>query len=258
MKRAIRAELRKLRYQRSNYGIVAAACALSAVGTISMIATTQMPARQMLLNLTDHAGMHVVMASAAGGYMFALVIGIVMATTEFRHSTAVATYLAEPNRRTVMFAKMLMAAGMGFVVQLCSTVAGMIAGNLYVARYAHYALGLDEYGRILAGSLLSGVVLAVVGVAVGMLIRSQMIAVVASILWLQLVEGLLIVFADWLGKWSMRGAITSVLDVAIKTPEVSLSSNDMFGPWQSVLILLAYGALFATAATMTTMRRDVD
>lgn len=258
MKRALKAEFRKLRYQRSNYGIVLAAAVLSAVGVVSMIAASQMSERSMLISLEDQAAMHSVMASAASGYLFALIAGIVMATTEFRHSTAVATYLAQPNRRTVMVAKMIAASFMGFIVQLVSTVAGMVAGVLYVARYQHYSLPLEDYLRILAGALLVGVVLAVVGVAVGMLIRSQMIAVVAAILWLQLVEGLLIVFADWLGKWSMRGAITSILDVAVKTPEVSLSSSDMLGPWQSVLLLLAYGAVFATAAVMTTMRRDVD
>lgn len=258
MKRSLTAEFRKLRYQRSTYGILASAAALSIIGVISMIATTQMPTRAMFMSLEDPAMMHTVAGAAAASYLFALVMGIVIATTEFRHSTAVATYLAEPNRRTVMFAKMVAASVMGFIVQLLGTGLGMIAGVLYVARYPHYSMALGEYMQILAGSLLVGVVLAIVGVAVGMLIRSQMVAVTLSILWLQLVEGLLIVFADWLGKWSMRGAITSVLQIAVKTPEISLSSDDMFGPWQSVLILLSYGALFAIAATFTTMRRDVD
>lgn len=258
MKNALKAEVRKLRYQRSTYGITAVASALSAVGTISMVATTQLPQRHLMLQLTDEAGMHTVMASAASGYLFALIIGIVMATTEFRHSTAVATYLAQPNRKTVLLAKMLVAAAMGFTLQLLSTIVGMVAGTLYANRYPHFALPMEQYGRILAGALLVGVVLAVVGVAVGMLIRSQMVAVVLSILWLQLVEGLLIVFVDGLGKWSIRGAITSVLDVAVKTPEVSLSSKDMLAPWPSAALLLAYGALFATAATFTTMRRDVN
>lgn len=258
MKRTLKAEFRKLRYQRSNYGIVLSATALSAVGVISMVATSQLPSREMFLSLTDQDGMHTVMASAASGYLFALIAGIVISTTEFRHSTAVATYLAQPHRKTVMFAKMIAAAAMGFIVQFVATSVGMIAGTLYAARYPHFSLPLDDYVRIMAGSLLTGVVLAVVGVAVGMLIRSQMIAVVVSILWLEMVEGLLIVFADWLGKWSMRGAITSVLDVAGKTPESPLSSNDMLGPWPSVLLLLVYGAVFATAAVMTTMRRDVD
>lgn len=258
MKQALKAEFRKLRYQRSNYGVIASATALTIITPISLIATMQLPRHRMLMNLQDTGTMQSVIASTSAGYLFALVAGIVIATTEFRHSTAVATYLAQPNRRIVMFAKMIAAGFMGFMVQLVSTIAGMLAAILYVGRYEHASVPLDTYARVMAGSLLSGTVLAIVGVAVGMLIRSQMIAVSVSILWLQLVEGLLVVFADWLGKWSMRGAITSILGIAIKTRDMSVNSNDMFGPWVSVLILLAYGAVFATAAVMTTMRRDVD
>jgi len=258
---SLRAEVRKLRYQRSTYGILISACALAAVSSISLIATAQLPQQGgMFLNLTDEATMHLVMSSATAGYIFALVLGIVMSTTEFRHSTAVATYLAQPKRRTVMVAKMMIAAVMGVVVQLVSTTVGMLAGYIYVQRYDHFALAPDTYGRILAGSVLVGAVLAIVGVAVGSLIRSQMVAVVVSLLWLQLVEGLIIVFADWLGKWSMRSAITSVLDVAVRvrSPQATIDTTNGFGPWPSVALLLGYAALFAVAATVTSMRRDVE
>jgi ABC-type transport system involved in multi-copper enzyme maturation permease subunit len=261
VKTSLKAEIRKLRYQRSTYGILAAACAIAAISAISIIATAQLPRREMFMHLTDESTMHLVMSTTTAGYIFALVVGIVMSTTEFRHSTAVATYLAQPHRRTVMIAKMIVAAVAGGVVQLLSTAVGMIAAVLYVQRYPHFTLQFDTYLRIMAGSVLVGVVLAVVGVAVGQLIRSQMVAVVVSILWLQLVEGLIVVFADWLGKWSMRGAITSVLDVAVQQRNTQATldiATDQLGPWQSVLLLMAYGALFAVVATATSMRRDVD
>lgn len=258
MNRTLAAEFRKMRYQRSTYGTIAAASALAAISPISLIATAQLPRRALFMDLTTVDTMRTVMASSASGYLFALVMGIVMSTSEFRHSTAVATYLAQPVRSVVMLMKMLTAAVMGFIVQLVSTSVGFLAGNLYVARYAHASLTTEEYLRILAGSLLVGVVLAVVGVAVGSLIRAQMVAVLVAVLWLQLIEGLLIVFADWLGKWSIRGAITSVLEIAMRSPEVSVNASDMLAPWQSVLLLLAYAAAFATVATITSMRRDID
>ncbi len=263
MRTSLKAEVRKLRYQRSTYGILAGACAIAAISAVSIIATAQLPRRELLMHLTDEATMQTVIASTAGGYIFALVLGIVMSTTEFRHSTAVATYLAQPHRRTVMLAKMIIAAVMGVIVQFVSTGIGMIAATLYVQRYAHYNTPLDTYVRIMAGSVLVGAVLAVMGVALGSLIRSQLLAIMVSLLWLQLVEGLLIVFADWLGKWSIRGAISSVLDIAVKTGPGAgrLGGNstlDQLGPWQSMLLLLAYGAVFAVIATVTSMRRDVD
>lgn len=260
MRNALRAEIRKVRYQRSTYGIIAAAVALSLIGGISIIASAQLPRRQMFMSLTDESVMQLVMASTAASYIFALVLGIVVSTTEFRHSTAVATYLAQPDRRIVMAAKMVVAAVMGAIVQFMSTGLGMTAAYLYVQRYPHFALPFDAYLRIMAGSVLVGVVLGVVGVAVGSLIRSQMVAVALSILWLQLIEGLLVVFADWIGRWSMRGAIISVLDIAVRvrTPQQDIGITDTLGPWQATLLLLAYAGVFAFAAMRTTMRRDID
>ncbi len=263
MKTSLRAEVRKLRYQRSTYGILAGACVIAIISGISVIATAQLPRRELQFHLTDASSMQTVIATTTSGYIFALIMGIVMSTTEFRHSTAVATYLAQPHRRTVMLAKMIIALVVGALVQLISTGIGMVAATLYVQRYAHFALPVDSYFRIMAGSVLVGAVLAVMGVAVGSLIRSQVVAIMAALLWLQVIEGLLVVFADWLGKWSIRGAITSVLDIAVKTGPGARGLNngitvDQLGPWQSMLLLLAYGALFAVVATVTSMRRDVE
>lgn len=258
MRRALHAEFRKLRYQRSTYGMFGIATVLSILTAISGIAASQLPKSGAFMDLELQSTMRSVMGSAASGYMFALVIGIVMSSNEFRHSTAVATYLAEPNRRLVMIAKMIAAIVMGFALQLVSTVISMLAALAYASRYPHFDLPLGDYGSILAGALLSGAVLGVVGVSVGMLIRSQVVAVMSALLWLQLVEGLLLMFATDLGKWSISGAISSVLSVAIETPEMSLKTTDLLSPWVSVLLLLGYGALFAVVAARTTMRRDVN
>lgn len=258
MKRALQAEIRKLRYQRSTYGILGVATLLSIVTAVSGIAASQLPNSGAMMDLELQTTMRSVMGAAASGYTFALVLGIVMSTTEFRHSTAVATYLAEPNRRVVMTAKMVAAAVMGVALQLVSTVLSMLAAAAYASRYPHFALPLMDYLNILSGALLCGAVLAVVGVAVGMLIRSQMVAVVLALLWLQLIEGLILVFATDLGKWSMTGAITSVLSIAVQGPDLSITAADLLSPWASIVLLLGYAAVFATAATLTTMRRDID
>lgn len=260
MRNTIRAEVRKVRHQRTTYGIVIAATALSTVSAVSLIASSQLPRQQLPMHLTDPATMHLVISSTAAGYLFALILGILMMTTEFRHGTAVATYLAQPDRRVVMLSKMLVASVLGAVLQFISTGIGMLVAGLYVQRYAHAILPFDTYTRIMAGAVLVGAVLGIVGVAVGSLLRNQILAIVVSLLWLQLIEGLLIVFADWIGKWSIRSAITSVLEVAVRvqTPQASIDTTNTLGPWQSVLLLLAYAALFAIVATFTSMRRDVE
>lgn len=260
MRATLRAEARKARYQRTTYGIVLAASALAAVSAVSLIATTQLPRRQQLpMALTDASTMHLVVSSTTGGYVFALVLGILVMTTEFRHGTAIATYLAQPDRRTVMLAKMVVAAALGAILQFVSTALGMIVSGLYVQRYAHAVLPFDAYTRVMAGSVLVGAVLGIMGVAVGSLLRNQVLAIVVSLLWLQLVEGLLVVFADWIGRWSIRGAITSVLDIAVqvRTPQAAIDTSNGLGPWASTLLLLGYAAVLALIALVTSLRRDV-
>lgn len=260
MKRALKAEFRKLRYQRSTYGNLIGASALAAVSAIATIASTQLPHAAMMFDLTTEQTMQMIMASATGGYLFAIIIGIVMSTSEHRYSTAVATYLAQPNRRIVMVAKMITAAVAGFTVQLVSTLFGMAAAYIYVQRYVHAALPLDIYARVLAGSLLVGVVLGVVGVGLGTLIRSQIIAVIGAMLWLNVIESLLMLFADWIGKWTITAAISSILDVAMKYEQdgATFDMSKVLGPWQSALLLVGYGIAFGLAAMFTSMRRDVD
>lgn len=258
MKRVVLAEIRKLRYQRSTYGMLAGGALFAAINPISLIATSQLPTQGMFLDLRSEATMQQVMTSASSGYLFALIVGIVMSTSEFRHSTAVATYLAEPVRRRVMVSKMLVALVTGALFQTVTTIVGFLAANTYVLRYEHASVPGDLYVRIMAGSVLIGAVLGVVGVAVGSLIRGQLLAVLGAVLWLQIVEGLLLVFADWIAKWSISGAITSVLGVAMRGPDVGYSAEDMLGPWQSVVLLLGYAVVFGAVATATTMRRDID
>src|SRR2546421_5539508 len=63
--------------------------------------------------LQDPAGVRNVWASAGQAGIMALVVGILGMTTEFRHQTITATFLATPRRGRVVTAKMLVHAGLG-------------------------------------------------------------------------------------------------------------------------------------------------
>jgi len=43
--------------------------------------------------------------------LFAIIVGITIVTTEFRHGTVTPTFLAEPHRERVLFAKAIAATG---------------------------------------------------------------------------------------------------------------------------------------------------
>lgn len=258
MKRTLRAEFRKLGYQRSTWWLLLGATLFSILNTTSAVASTVTMGKQLELpGLATTEGVRNVYANSMAAYLFAIIIGIMISSGEFRHRTAIATYLAQADRRKVLYAKIVVAVAAGLVVQFVSTVVAMGVGFIYVAQYEHASLGASDYLQFVWAAELSGAVLAIVGVAVGTLIRNQTLAIVGSLIWLLLIEGLLVAFYEQLAKWLLTGAITSLLDISLETSYMSFG-KDLLPAWGGTLVLLAYAALFAVVGMFTTLRRDID
>lgn len=258
MKRTLKSEFLKLRYQRSTWWLLVGATLYSILNTTSAIASmVAMGEKLELPGLDTVDGVRDVYANSMAGYLFAIIIGIMMSSGEFRHNTALATYLAQSDRRVVLYAKMVAAVAAGLVLQLVSTVISMIAGYLYLTRYPHAALPLSDLLKFIWAAELSGAVLAIVGVAVGTLIRNQTLAIVGSIIWLLLIEGLLVAFYDRLAKWLFTGAISSLLEIKFETSYMSFGQN-LLPVWGATLLLISYAAAFSILGMLTTMRRDID
>lgn len=257
MKRTLKAEFRKLWYQRSTWGLLIASALFAALSTVSSAAALKLvPEAALNVSLDSQAAMEVVLGKGTAGYIIALIMGIRIAAGEFRHSTAIATYLAQPHRAAVLYSKLAVGSVAGFLAQLIGFAFGAVAAQLYLLDTPHYAVPFSMYGRFLAVGLLSGVVMAIVGVGVGSLIRSVTAAITASLLWLLIGESLLVVFADWIGKWLITGSITAMFNLSIETQAVQF--KDFLPPWGGVAMLLLYAVIFAGAAMFTTMRRDID
>jgi ABC-2 type transport system permease protein len=203
--------------------------------------------------------------ATATGYVFPVIFGAMSITSEMRHRTIGTVFLATPNRSVVLAAK---------------AVAGLVVGALYgvVALAGSVGLGapvlaatgqetlLDDtdtwsmLGRILLAMALWGVV----GVALGVLIPSQIGSIVTIIAFTQFVEPILrtaAAFADWLGE------IARFLPGAAGDALVGASFFTMFaggggGPaalewWQGGLVLAAYALVLGAIGAATTWRRDV-
>lgn len=258
MKRTMIAEFRKLRYQRSTWGLLIGATLFSILNTTAAVASmASMGAQLELPGLDTVDGVRDVYANSMAAYIFAIIIGIMISSGEFRHGTAIATYLAQADRRTVVYSKMVVAVVAGLVVQLVSTVLSMLAGYVYILQYPHADVPFGDLLQFIWAAELSGAVLAVVGVALGTLIRNQTLAIVGSLIWLLLVEGLLVAFYEPLGKWMFTGAISSLLDIGFETSYMSFGQN-LLPAWGGTLLLLGYAAVFAVIGMSTTLRRDID
>ena len=94
MKNLLQSELRKLVYLRANWLLLLWSGLFAALGTVAPIMVLNSDNNRMgFSGTTTPEGINAVFANAAGGYLFALIMGILIMTNEYRHGTAVGTFL---------------------------------------------------------------------------------------------------------------------------------------------------------------------
>jgi ABC-type transport system involved in multi-copper enzyme maturation permease subunit len=193
---------------------------------------------------------------AATGSIFAMVMGVLVVTTEFQHRTAVTTFLIEPRRGRVVVAKLIVAALVGAVFGMAA-IAVTAASLGTVIATSGGPVG-DHVVRILLGSLAGYVLYALLGVALGTLLRNQVAALVVGILWAMLLEPLLMsvpALAET-AKWLPGSAVAALYDTGVDLAGFGLG-GDYLPAWLAVAVMLAYTGLFSLAASVTTLRRDI-
>ncbi len=201
--------------------------------------------------LTDPATVRTVYASAGASAIFVLILGILGMTTEYRHMTVTSTFLATPQRGRVMVAKMLVHAVLGLVFALVCFALTVTLATVLLRLKEHASISTTTILQIGGGTLLAFAFYGLVGVALGALIRNQIAAILIALVWVMLVEALIVAFLPKVGKWLPGGAANGVLQANSFTGEPYLPV------WQSALVLLGYGVLFAVLAARTTLRRDI-
>ena len=259
----LKSELLKLVYSRRTWWIVIASIGIAVISAaFTPYALSQLKS-QIVMPLTNAQAVDGVYAKALGGYIFVIVIGVLMMTSEFHNHTAIATFLATPKRAHALWAKLVMAVIAGAVINLIATIAGMIAAAVALSFYPEaVAPSADIFINYPAASLLIGAVLAIIGVGVGALIRNQTVAISTALIWIFVVDRILGVLFVSIGKYLPTGLITSMMDIKLSVTTTSkvasLNTADYLDPLPAAGLLLVYGLVFAFAAMFTTLRRDID
>lgn len=248
-------EYRKLTYARANWALLLASVAFAVFGT----AVTPLALEVIGLGLESEELVDSVYANAISGYIFALILGVLLMANEFRHGTAVATFLSRPNRASVLFAKFALAATSGALLMLLSALAAIAVTAPILSLFPEAAAPSEGiFTNLLLASVLSGAVLGVMGVAIGALVRSQVAAIVGSLIYLFLIDPILVALLPDVGKWFPSGLITAMLSLDISAVELGIDTTRFLEPLPAALILIAYAAVFGAAALATSMRRDID
>ncbi|GAB2744581.1 ABC transporter permease [Nocardioides pakistanensis] len=192
-----------------------------------------------------------------GTYMFALVLGITGMTGEYRYQTITSTFLVSPRRARIVGAKILAHAVMGVVYAIAGLIVAFVVGGVVLAiRGYGLGLGADRLWPTVALSVVAIAVWTVVGLGVGTLIRSQIVAIVVGILFTFLIEPLVTVVAsatdtDWIAKWLPSNASS-----ALMSPGDTML--DYLDWWAGGLVLLGYGLVLAGIGVWLSVRRDVS
>jgi len=253
----LKSEWRKAATTKVMWGLVIAAVLFACLQVTLLIllrpsAARDLPSEALLTNpdyITNIIG------SAGSSAFFALILGIIGMTAEYRHLTITATFLASPRRSTVLIAKTVIYLLIGAVMGAVTFAISFALANILLAGKEHAPIPTDQSLQILGGVVLGFAIYAILGVAVGALVRVQVAAVIGALAFTLIAEPLLGVFFDWISKWLPGGALRAVLQATSASGRGVPS--DLLPVWAGALVLIGYAIAFGVVASATTMRRDI-
>jgi ABC-2 type transport system permease protein len=185
--------------------------------------------------------------------LLTLIFGILAVAGEYRHGTITDTFLSFPARGRVVTAKLGVYALVGAAAGLVSSVVALAAtAAWWAAKGGTFHLSAGDTWRTLAGGAAANIAFAAIGVGLGALIRNLAAAVAVALAWIAAIEGIAgQLLGSGLARWLPFYA-SEALDRANLT-----SSGRLLPQWGGGLVLLGYACLFAAAAVLGTLNRDV-
>ncbi len=197
------------------------------------------------------------------GYIFPILLGVLIVTGEFRHRTLIPTFLATPRRATVLLAKLvtgaIVGAGLG-IVAVVATV-GPAAAVFAAAGNDTHVTSADNLA-MMARMVLAFVLWTWVGLGLGSIVRNQVAAIVIALVFTQLVEQLIRTAAVFTPE------IDPIARVLPSAASDTLTGSNFYvmmgGPaatsewWMGAIVLAIYAIALTAIGAITTWRRDVD
>jgi ABC-2 type transport system permease protein len=246
MTRLVNAELLKLRTTRTTAGLFALTVATTA---LIMTAVMLLAGRPGQPAIESGALPDLVVVAKGPLVIFALILGVLSMSGEFRFGTATPTFLVTPNRGRVVAAKVVANALAGVALAAASAVVALGIGLPWLhAKGVDITIADADAGARLLGLAATSALHAVLGIGLAALIRNQLVAVAAGLLWMR-VEDLLpaVLHRPGLGRWLPEGAAAALTGPGAATLSM----------WAGGLLFTAYGLALALIGTRLVVRRDL-
>jgi hypothetical protein len=239
MRRLLAGEMIKVRTTRTALGFGAATVLLTLAATLISILAGD------LTSLLDKRNA----LNFGGGVGFVLLLfGAVGATGEFRHRTLAPAVLIAPDRFRLVLARLAAYSFTGLLFGFAMGVIAIGIGLALLGGEPGAPLTGGDYVKLGGGGLIDVVLAAAIGVGVGTLVRNQVAAVVGSLVWLSILEPLVGVVDDRASKYTLGSALN----------RVGAGGDADMGFVPSILVLVAWAAVWCAAGALLDRRRDVD
>lgn len=197
------------------------------------------------------------------GYIFPILLGILLVTGEFRHQALIPTFLATPKRGSVLFAKLITGAVLGAALGIVAVLATVLpVAAVFAATGKDPELTSADNLAMMARMVLAFVLWTWFGLGLGSIVRNQVAAIVIALVLTQLVEPLIRTAAAFAPALEPA---TRYLPSAASDTLTGSTVYAMIGAggepqqwWVGAIILTAYAVVLTIIGAITTWRRDVD
>jgi len=179
---------------------------------------------------------------------FAVLLGVLVMTTEYRHGTISQTFLATPAREWVLAAKAVVAALLGAAFVVPGVLLTLAIAEVWVGGREGFHIGGDEL-ELIARLLLAAVVGALFGLSIGAALGRQLGAFILVLGWLLIVEHAIeALFPSTEDFLPGRAAIGGILGTG---------GSDFPSLGEALPLAAAYVIGLGAIAVIVTRRRDI-
>lgn len=244
MRNQLSSELLKLRTTRMLALLLLAAAGLTLLGVSVEGLSASLPELA-----GDDQQLTLLGAGSSGAVLFATFAGLLAVTSEFRYGTIRPTLIVQPRRRVVLAAKLAAAVVAGAVFAVVCLILSLGAGlAILAARDVDLVPGPGDLLALAAGTVAAAVLSSLLGVAIGMLIRNQVGAIVAVVAYAFLVDATLFAAAPDIGRFLPGKAGDALAGQPV---------DGLLSPAVGAAALAAWTLAFVAAATVRNDRTDV-
>ncbi len=196
------------------------------------------------------------LGSGFSGYILALLLGVLLITIEFRHKTVTTSFMVTPHRPVFVAGKLLTAAILGALLGVLMLIVGLVGGGLtLVGRGGSFSGLAHQIPAVAPGFILVFALFSILGVGIGSILTNQVAAIMVSLGWFIILEGILTGLVHSAYKWVPTGAADAASNLTRNRGNGVHFT--LFTWWQGGLLMLAYGLLFAAFGSALLTRRDI-